>query len=407
MISKMIGQGKLETVKISVKGKIKKVKARIGIFNSSLGIFTDGNITGCIAVPFWENQIISEIVRKGRQPVYTKDTKIFQVVKSIFHALRQTYHILYDNYGISFQHGKKQSLVEAISALESLNLFTIGFGGKTSRKDKKIFQKKVKEILDQVGISPRDQRKKEVKKYLEMIENKADQERSVNPGAIRAQTIAVKIRLQDLVNDILSIEHRLVARRQVLISIIEYIELHLKGARHFLELLLKPEYWQRFKKDDSINQKRVQDHLIFFAIELGKIDIEPFALSCQLAAKELKAASNMIKKNKYDEAYRILSISKESLKRRAIRTDLERTIMRITLFLLTDKKAKTFTWQKTIAEVEEIIKRLDKVDETDFVQPACQRAITPLMVARAYLLPQKVGNVELVRDYLKDAADPL
>lgn len=407
MLSEMIGRGRVSTVQISVEKEIIKVRARVGLFGSTLGVFTEGNFAGRIAVPFWENQIIYEIIKMGEKPVYTKETLIYQVVESIFHALRQTYHILYSNYGISFQYGEKKHLQEAIAAIERLNLFALGLRQKTIETDKELFQRRVEAIFGQISLRPRDQRKKEVVTYLKQIGWQADRELLINPAVIRTRTIAAKIRLQDIVNDILSIEQKIVARRQVLISIIEYIELHLKGARHFLNLLLKEENWQSFIKSDLTSRKKVQDQLTFFMMEFEKIDIEPFAFSCRMIVKEFREAREAIKEGNYDLVRKLLSTSRESLKRRAIRTDLERVIMKITLYLTPQRKTKPFDWQRTIGQVRELVQRLKGVDEKYFVKPACREALIPLNVAFAFLKPQKVSNLEMVREYLKEAAQPL
>lgn len=402
-----LGQGIIKEVQVSIGAEVKKVPARVGLFGSTLAVFTAGDLAGKIGVRLWENQIISKLIKSGAKLVYTKENLIYQIFDGLFSTLRQTYWILDGNYGISFQFGEKKLLSEAMAALDNLNLFALGLRGGEFGNHKKIFQSKIKAILRQVGTQPRDMRKRVIKSELEKIKSMSDRELSVNVGAIRAKTTAARIKLQDLVDNIMSIEPRIIARRQTLVSVIDYIRAYLEGGERFLTMLLKEENWRRFVSSDIISHQKIQDQLIFYILGLKRIDMQPFALSCCITADELEQARDKIKAREHADAYKLLIKSRESLKRMTVRVDLEREIMRLTLYLLPQRQTKPFSWQMAIAKLREIHKRLREIDETNFVQPACQASLASLNRALSLLSMQNKENLTVAREYLKKAAGPL
>lgn len=387
------GGGRVKQIQISDNGRLQPATARVDIFGTDIGIVHDGPHR--IAVPQWRNQLINDLLRAGRPPRYTPDTLVYQVVGDVFAGVRYTHRVLYGNYGVDFYSGMKGRLMKAIGVLDQMSLLALGFRKGTIDRHIGDFQRMIGEVFTLVGTDPTDLRKKKVITYGERIKCGRDSRGQVNPSAAMMQIIAGKKDLQSVVESIMSIEPSIIRRQQVLVSIVNYAEAVITGVRQFLDLLLMGDNFTKIEETGDEREK-VLISLGFYRQELQTIDIAPYYRTCFAIRDEFRRAIEDIKEGKFVHARRLLSRSRESLKIRGVRLDIERMLM-LVMLNETDPRAHPLALPELYTHLADCVRRLSAVDERGFALPVLKDAIPHLGIA--------LGRLQSVRSATALQAD--
>ncbi|GEM_PF-6705612 len=382
----MLSRTGIVNVKISMGvGKVKKVRAQS--LPAGLVLFIDPPMTGQIGVPFWENQLAHEALEQttlSRTKIkYTGDILIFQVVPDVYTALRQTLHILHQNYGRTFESGEKQALQMALEHTQRLHDVLIGLRKGNLNKLFSQVETSADMVIKQIGLQPRDELKRQARNLAIILKQVLDSWQRVNPSAKISQVDALRRRLQERLDAIFRIEPQVAARRQALKSLIEILEFRHLAVSDFIERLYPHLESAYFVKHPGL-EKKVSSRLKFFAAELDQLRIEPFVFPDKNLREELKRAAWYIDRRKFGYARQALSVSRESLKLRAVRTDLENFITYITQ--LQFKPRRTLI-EAEIAKIDKgftvILSRIQKVNEKNFKKPVCAALDMQLREARS------------------------
>jgi len=416
MAERKFGSGIQRCVRISVEGgKIRKTTARINVFGSRLVIFESPDLAGKIGIPYWANQLVQTVLnntidrKQGR--LYSFNTLLFQVYPDIYSALRRTLHILYCNYGRSFRtQGEKKELQAALDILQKVNQYYLRLKKVNVDKYQNGIQAQIEAMFQRISQQPRDEKKREARDLMKLVGDIFDSRGQVNPSAKLSRVVAIRNRLNDRISDILRIEPRIIEQRQTLIAIIELCELRFRLVEDFLNRLyphLEAEYFASHGGADL--SRRVAYRLQNLADEITEIDVRPFLTPGQRIDMELDQAAELIMANDFVGAKKLVTTSRESLKLRVLRTDIENFITRLTRFLFSPQR------RLPASEIERIKKalrniraRLAKIDERGFRHPVCRHALSlvsqaeqpvrHLLVARNFALkPVKEKLVEAAR----------
>ena len=405
----MYKKGSVLTVKISEAGKIKRVKAMAGIFSSNLVVFLDGRI----GVPFWENQLVHNLLRIDEKVVYKPEVLIYQVLPDIYTALRQTLHILFANYGRTFnQQGEKKDLQQALKIYFKLNEYFLGLRkGNLVRLYDRIGVAGSR-ILAQVGEQPRDENKKQAVDLATEIVKVLDSKKRVNPSAKLAQLQALKRRLENRINTIIEIEPKVVSRRQVLKTMIEICELRFKALKNMLKRLLPRLTAEYFDRHGSVDLRiMVTNHLRNLSSEIAKVRVKPFLYSAKYISDEINEAIGLIEVEKYKSASQVLGPTMESLKLRVVRTDMENFITLVTRLMFKPNRTLIPAEIKRINNgFRNLRSRLGSIDESHFKNPICKPALSFISNAESALKlidQPKAGQLAAVKNQLTAAASML
>jgi hypothetical protein len=395
----MPGKNGIFKVNVSL-GPKKIIKVRAQSLPARLVVFIDPPRVGQLGIPYWENQLAHEALERaassGNEVKYSGDILIFQVVPDVYTALRQTLHILHQNYGRTFSSGEKKALESALSHTQRLHNHLIGLRkGNLDQLFYKV-QASALDIIMQVGTNPRDEFKREARDLAVVLGGVVDSWMRANSPAKLWQVAALRRRLQSRLDNILRIEPQIAARRQALKSLIDIMEFRHLAASNFIEWLylrLEPTY---FKKHPLL-EKKVSARLQFLVSELDELKIEPFVFPDKNLHEELKRAAWYIERQQFGYARRVLSVSRESLKLRVVRTTLENFITHITQLQF---KPRRTLLAPEIAKIDKgftvILDRLRKIDESRFKKPVCKSISALIKQARALFRKHMPGPAVLL-----------
>ena len=374
-----IGGRSFQEIEVIEHGRSLSVRARVNIFKTGLGVRYDGGGMRQLVVPYWDNHHIHELLKNDRQPRYGSDTLVHQTLESLFSAIRQTYHILWGNYGVDFSRGAKGKLTEAIELLNQLNLAATGFRTGNFLEWINPFQAQITRLFDLVGTQPRDLYRKEVIAYGQRISCGRDSQGRVNPSALMSQITAAQPRLKKVLAHILAIEPRIIARQQALVSIVQYAEAVIEGARQFLSLLLENGRFREVS-DFKTDQTRLDAALTFYRGQLALFDMSPYYCTFFIVSAEFKEAQQKMAVGQFSTTLQLLRRSHESLKLRAIRIELERLLL-LLLFHQTVPRRHPLSLEAVAARLALQINHLEGVDETGFALPVRDEALANLRAA--------------------------
>lgn len=383
------GGGVTREVRISEHGKIVPVHGRMGIFGTGMGIRNDGKHT--LLIPYWENQQIHALIKQGLPPEYTADTLIYQNVSDIFAGIRQTHHILTGNYGVDFSHGMKGRMVKASIILREMNACAMMMRMTTIEKLLPTFQEYIGELFSAIGTQPRDTRKQAIIQYGEHISCGRDSRGRVNPTAIMSQITACDRRVAQVIQDILAIEPKIIARQHALVSIVQYAEVIIQSAAAYLKTLLDSRTFRRMIRSEE--RRFRTDYLLgVYLSELETIDIAPYYRTCFAIREEFRWVRKHLAEKKWGDAYRLLTRSYQSLRIRDVRIRIERLRMQIMLHRY-DAKRHPLRISQVRVKLADYLDVLSTVDETGFALPVIKEALPHLQDAlhhaqRASMMPE-------------------
>lgn len=410
------GGGFYGTVKISVtspstkKSATCRVRARLGIFGSDMGVVSDadcdGQCEGGLVIPKWDRTLI-EAIRKEKKAVwFTPELLRFQLLDDLFAAHRQQLEILL-SYGQTLASGETQKLQQALAASREINLLCLGIKKVQHRqKVEADLQRLVQEALEAIGVRVRDPRKSEALDYLSQLGTILDSTGRPNPSAKAAMSLAAMKRLGLRQEVVWTVQPVIVYRKTVLENYLQFLSMSFETMDHFLTTILT--------NADALQQSdlklRTVNRLKQFARELGCIDVRPFLFSARFLIDEFNTAVRVLGERKTDGALAVLKRSRESLKLRRIRLDLEGIITEIAKIAFAKPAAIAGNDQERFLEaVKSIDQRLTGVDETGFRQPVTKRSHSHLAAATQLLRMSPFGLTELrqVKESLKTAAQPI
>lgn len=395
----MPGKNGIFKVNVSL-GPKKIIKVRAQSLPARLVVFIDPPRVGQLGIPYWENQLAHEALERAallrNEVKYSGDILIFQVVPDVYTALRQTLHILHQNYGRTFESGEKQSLQTALEHTQRLHDTLIGLRKGNLDKLFSQVEKSAEMVIRQMGLQPRDELKREARDLAIILKQVLDSWQRVNPSAKISQVDALRRRLQERLDAILHIEPKVAARRQTLKSLIEIMEFRHLAASDFIERLY-PHLEAAYFKKHPLLEKKVSARLQYLVSELDQLKIEPFVFPDKNLHEELKRAAWYIERQQFGYARRVLSVSRESLKLRVVRTTLENFITHITQLQF---KPRRTLLAPEIAKIDKgftvILDRLRKIDESRFKKPVCESISTLVKQARAVFRKHMPGPAVLL-----------
>jgi len=388
-------EGKVKDVKIAVrhgqKSEIRTVPARL-LYGGLLVVFTAEEMAGKIGIPYWENQLRHELERQKIAAPLTMDFLIFQVLPDLYTALRQTLHILFANYGRTFKSGgEKQHLEQAIREHAKVGEYFLGLRKSTYEGMSKKIQLSVERILAQIGTQPRDEHKRHALGKLVQVGKVVDSLGRVNPYAKIPQVDISKLEIAERLAVITKIEPHIVARRQVLKTIIEMAELKFRALRDLLVRLLPHLEAEYFSAHGDLElRQKVNYHLAQLVGELNQFDMNPFAkLSVRIQA-EVEAASRLILGGNFTSARSVLTPTLESLKLRILRTEMEHLITFLSQLLFQPQQPLEQSKIKRIkGDLKNFRARLATIDERRFQKQVCMRALSRVSEAEKLLNQRK------------------
>ncbi len=374
---KRIGGGTIETITISVDGRLQQVPARVGLFGTGICVIHDGPRN--LGVPYWENQLVHELREGGEEDLavlYTPDNLVYQRIQSVFSGVRQALRILDGNYGVSFAAGMKGRLVGAVATLRMINSAATGLWTTTIETQIEGFHKLVERLIGQIGTRPTDYRKREVLKIAEAISDGKDSTGRVNQTVVMAKSVAGMNRVESVIDGILSIEPVIVARQRAFINMLHLAEGVTIGAREFLEKLFAME-----NAAISSAKPQIDSALGFYIQEFTEMDFSPYFRTFYMCAREFGDAQKHLREDRVDEALAVLRQSLESLKIRVVRTDVERLLLVIELHRINPREHKVDI-RHIHSTLGDAVKTLSAVNESGFALPVTEEAVRSLSYAR-------------------------
>ncbi len=410
--------GNERVVKISLgRGNTRSVAALVGLFGSQLAVFQESKYHGMIGVPYWENQLVHEALRRlqsGEEEFdFSDDLLMYQVLPDVYTALRQTLHILFANYGNSFDtQGEKNHLITALEKEQALNGQLLSLRKINFEQLSAEIKKTVTAIIGQIGTQPRNMKKIKALDYSKMISQVLDAKGRVNPSAKMAQSVALRNRLQDRLQEILAIEPRVMERRTRLVAIIQLCELVFKSAQDFLRRLLPNLTKEYFDSHGGRSlQEKVSYRLQALAGDCSQIRIQPFLFPAEQLANEFDHAASMVMRSNYGGAWDELKKSYESLRLRVIRTDLEDYITVITQLMFQPKrKLLTPELESIEKKVLDFRASISGIDDSRFAKRVCREAVSFIEAAFPFMPAKKnatAKQLEPIKKALVQAAQLL
>lgn len=409
--SSRIGGGNIRWVQISVNGEVKKVRSRGGLFHGDIRVVVDGSHRGKILIPFWENVLVHAALKNGQYDVAYHDYKnlIYQVFGNVYSALRYTYHLLEEKYGISFQMGEKGRLTSALRLLEEYNDMVVNLHKDNATSLGAELPRRVGQILEDIGLSPRNDYKRDARDLVITLGSVFDSSGKVNQSVKMAKNIAAQNRLMKRRVNILAIEPHIISRRLTLMAIIDEMELYWLGVYDFLTRLFKDGRKVNTEKARLLLVDRHTCNIIFnrlsyYSGQLDNYDINPFANTGRYVGDELQSAKWMIGNYQYIEASQELSKVWNSLKLRHVRTKLEGALTNLTCSLfgkdpVVDKKV----FDSIIFICRRQTDALKKVDETSFSHPVAMQSTIFVQAAIQELIKKNLPCANKAKVYLKKA----
>ena len=401
-----IGSGRIRHVQISDNGNLKKVEARGGLCGGDIRVAIMGPLRGKILIPVWLNIVGHTAMRDDKYEIKYHDQKylLYQVFNSIYDAERYTYHLLEEQYGITYRHGEKGQLLKARQALEEYNIVVSGLRIGNAHELGITFLEMAQSILEQIGKSPRDENKRKARDMTISLATVFDRLERVNPSAKMAVSVGVMNKLKQRTLNISCIEPHIIARRLILKSIIEEMELYLEGVYNFLSLLFHPKN-SAIEMLRSATRDSIVQQLGFYVQQISRYDIAPFDRTATHVSSEFSNASFFIRHYQAAKARDELRKSWNSLALSRVRTEIEDVILQIT-FMLFGKPTSVNQKQcdGVITRLRQLARRLTKVDESGFKHPVAKKVISQVRTADRLVVKKTVPELKEAKAVLKQAA---
>lgn len=408
---KRIGGGCARQIQIMDGRRLKRVRARGGLFGGDIFVIMEGKHQHQIAIPSWDNMIARAALESGRyRPgYYDPGWLVYRVYTSAYEALRYTYYVLDQHYGVTFRHGEKGRLQMARNELMELNEIAAGLRTGNADELSSVFFEKARAILGQIEEQPRDTEKQAARSLTTSLATVYDSIGRTNATVKMVRALAAANRLRRRQVNIACIEPVIIARRQTLKSLVEEMELFWEGLYEYLNKLFAQKYWERGRSrcmqllNNDTARPQLLQHLILFHQEIGRYDLEPFTKTSYHVYEELRAAIAQIRVAHYGAGRKLLERVWQSLKLRHIRADIEAALIPFTCSLIGEQ----FDHQ-ACDDMMYVAKRartaLGQVDESQFRHPVTPHARGQLSAAIDLLIQKKVDAGRQAKEHIKKAA---
>ncbi len=388
-----IGGGSAGSVPVSINTRVVRLQSRGGLRNSDIRVATGGKYTGYILIPVWRKKKADPAKRYRRYQLYSD---IYGAFRGQWSAVQQ--------YG-SVYYGERGGLFSARDILSRLNtaVLDIGAGDLGTLYDE--FQQSVAGLLEQIGVSVRDEDKVWIVERADRLANPRDRRSVFNPGAHRAVSAAGIHHVEQRLERINRISPRMAARLNMLETIIDESEFYLYGINNFLQQQLGRAPAGRL----SINAAG-KSHLDFYRRALARFDIRPFISTAWYVQKEFQQARDLVERQLLADAYQLLNRSRQSLRLRQARTVLERIILKMSIPVIEKNNLLSGNLRDTIdGQTKLFIDALRTIDESGFARPVVGDVISMLGQALQHLqadMPIALFDTDVRQPY-KDAAQLL
>ncbi len=375
-----LGGGKDAYVEVSIGDNRRFVKARVGIFGVKLGVATEPDgCEGMFVVPNWERakQRAAFAQQGGRVRDDVFMTADWDLLPSVYMAFRQTFHIQHQ-YGLDFTAGEKTILQQLQERTLELNLRVLGVGRGIKRTRVMAELNRLSEELITPLKYARKDTKRAARAQFENLTLRDPITHQVNPQADRARLVAGREDLHQRLNEVLRIEPRIIARQQVLLSLIHIAELKLAATQHFLDLLLDSA---RFESQlNGLPRRVLADRCELFAQSLEVLDFRPYRKMCLLTAADLRHARDLLRKARLSKDDRIrlkkfLTRCQVAIRIKNVQVDIERLIFK----LMRDEQRKIAS-DKVAAKVAMLRKAIKSIDDSMLKRPVVSIALDHLTV---------------------------
>ena len=342
LLSRVWGEAELYRHRGKVRG--------LYLLNTLMIQIMKGEYRGQFAVPKW----------LGR-------TKKFQLLRSIYLVHRQVVDIL-NGYNQPY-YGEKSVMKRAIEAAKELNLAVIGLRPGNLAEYEQALAERVDEIFRIVG-RVRDETKASGLRVIEPVPLARDALGRINPGALRARSVAAGNRFGERLVNIQKIEEVLVPRLLASKAVFDFAEYSLASACHLLKAILDYSEEHHYEVGEKVRE-RMAARLHSISSDLEVINFQPFLANTELGAGELKKGAELIASNRISEAMTEISRAYNSLWLKKIQGEVEDLILEITYVINTGLSDKA----SLIRKLREIAGQMILVDEQDFQKKCLGKAL--------------------------------
>ncbi|MFA5070692.1 MAG: hypothetical protein WC528_05435 [Patescibacteria group bacterium] len=342
------------------------------LLNTRVILITEGKHKGQFAVPKWSGE-----------------TRKFQLLSSIYLFHRQVVDIL-NGYDQPY-YGEKSVMRQAIEAAKELNLAVIGLNKGNLAGYEKALTERVDEIFRIVG-RVRDETKENGLRVIEPIPLVHDSLGRINPGALRARSVAAGNRFGERLVTIEKIEEILMPRLLASKAVFDFAEYLLASSCHFLKAIVDFSEGRQYQVEERVRQRMVA-RLHSIIVDLEVINFQPFLANAELGTKELQKGADLILANRIEEAIVEISRAYNSLSLKKIQGEVEDLILEVTYVINTG----LFVKASLIMKLREIAGQMILVEEKDFQKKCLDEAIKN---ARAAYLSLKAKEWEAAKKSL-------
>ncbi|MFA5052144.1 MAG: hypothetical protein WC544_03745 [Patescibacteria group bacterium] len=408
------GKGKVQMILVPSRFDTMghRQKARVGLAGCPIGVVTVGIYAGWLAIPHFgvkqSHEVRHRIDEEGIEFTFSSMPVHYRLVGDVYTALRQVDHALstYNRRGLL---GEKAKLFQAVGVARELYEKLLGLTVGTLESSAGDIRKLARQMIGLVGQRPTDPLKVVIRDSAVSILAVLDSRQRVNQSAKLSQVVRIRQELHRRLATIQAIEPNLFRRQRALCLLIEEAEkLFNDASKHItaqLESLTGAGILSVLKRQQLVTG------LHDFANELERLDIRPYLNPCRRMANELRKGAYYISVGRNQAARTVLRRTVESLKLRAIRSDLERFISYLTeLLSRPDRQLPTKDAVRITRGLSNIRQRLGQVDEFRFIHPVSRTALTRLSDAiglAGKTVGVQVNDLAKLKDSLKEVARPL
>lgn len=397
---KAIGGGRILDLSTKPPGLL---RARIRPFRARLGIIHDPKEhRGKILTP-GRNKI--SLLLHSREGIFSVPD--WTVVMDVYAAFRQTQYTLI-SYGIEPDTGERAILVKILENAILLNDRVLGLkpGIRPERVRERI-ETLVASMVDPLEHA-RNLNKRAALAHLEELKTGADSKGRHNPQALAARTVAIQRNVRARLDEIASIQPRILVNQMALKRMIGEAELWLTATGDFV--------WKLLDRDGLMPvlhyQRRTQviAHHEFLIANLEAIDYNPYVTVAAFTASDLRLVTDMLRDGRQNgdtlrQIRKQLTLASVALHLKSTHIRIERLIYALSFKQLGTRQLPL---PKVRQDIESIIQTLAKIDDSLLRRPIADQIRRHLSIALDALRHyRETADQENVRVALKGAVQDL
>ncbi|MDD5040731.1 MAG: hypothetical protein PHY34_06335 [Patescibacteria group bacterium] len=397
-----IGGGSIQTVPVLIKGKVRYLKARIGLEESDIGVIVSGHHRGKPIVPRWDWVLIETLKAQSLLSTFDPAWLVYVMYDNLYAVRRYTMHVA-AQYGLTFEEGKRADLLRIQELFAELNRLALGLRTTNAADLAKQFEQLSGEIIVRIGARPDVYRNQRIANAAAQLGTVVDSLKRVNPSAKAAVAVGGGNQAHGRLVDINHIEEVLTSRQRVADLLVHTMELSFAGMHDFLAAFAPVDGLAAPPITDCAHAEMVSCALELFTAELKRYDIVPFRNTARHLLDEFASAARQLRQHKHEAAATILRMSANSLTLRQVRISLECAIVEVNGLLEQERidPAQRDTIAATVAGAKAWI---SNVDETGFQHPVVRDASQHIETAMAFLGQSGSRALKQAKQALKQAA---